>query len=322
TDMAMNNSVTEFILFGLTQDAEQQKAISGIFSILYLLTLLGNFLIVVSTFWTSHTLGSPMYFFLFYLSFADANYAPRLIVDALFQEKTISYHECMTQVFAVHFFGCMEIFVLILMAFDRYVAICKPLRYTTIMSRGVCGMLVILAWVGSCIHSSAQIFLALKLPFCGPNVIDHYFCDLQPLLKLACMDTYVINLLVVSNSGAICVVSFMLLLISYVVILYSLRNHSAEGRQKALSTCTSHFIVVVIFFGPCIFIYTRPPTTFPVDKMVAVFYTIGTPFLNPLIYTLRNAEVKNAMKKQIMTSVDKYGVFNLHFLNILVFGQE
>ncbi|XP_049718442.1 olfactory receptor 4C11-like [Elephas maximus indicus] len=298
--MAMNNSVTEFILFGLTQDAEQQKAISGIFSILYLLTLLGNFLIVVSI-KTSHTLGSPMYFFLFYLSFADACFstttAPRLIVDALFQEKTISYHECMTQVFAVHFFGCMEIFVLILMAFDRYVAICKPLRYTTIMSRGVCGMLVILAWVGSCIHSSAQIFLALKLPFCGPNVIDHYFCDLQPLLKLACMDTYVINLLVVSNSGAICMVSFMLLLISYVVILYSLRNHSAEGRQKALSTCTSHFIVVVIFFGPCIFIYTRPPTTFPVDKMVAVFYTIGTPFLNPLIYTLRNAEVKNAMKK-------------------------
>ncbi|XP_064134989.1 olfactory receptor 4C11-like [Loxodonta africana] len=289
--MAMNNSVTEFILFGLTQDAEQQKAISGIFLIPYLLTLLGNSLIVVS----------PMYFFLFYLSFADACFstttATKLIMDALFQEKTISYHECMTQVFAVHFFGCMEIFVLILMAFDRYAAICKPLRYTTIMSRRVCIMLVILAWVGSCIHSSAQIFLALKLPFCGPNVIDHYFCDLQPLLKLACMDTYVINLLVVSNSGAICMVSFMLLLISYVVILYSLRNHSAEGRQKALSTCTSHFIVVVIFFGPCTFIDTCPPTTFPVDKMVAVFYTIGTPLLNPLIYTLRNAEVKNAMKK-------------------------
>ncbi|XP_064130288.1 olfactory receptor 4C11-like [Loxodonta africana] len=298
--MAMNNSVTEFILFGLTQGAEQQKAIFGIFSILYLSTLLGNFLIVV-TIKTSHTLGSPMYFFLFYLSFADACFSttttPRLIVDALSQKKTIAYLECMTQVFAVHFFGCVEVFVLILMAFDRYVAICKPLRYTTIMSRGVCGMLVILGWVGSCIHSSAQIFLALKLPFCGSNVIDHYFCDLQPLLKLACVDAYVINLLVVSSSGAICMVSFMLFLISYVVILYSLRNHSAEGRRKALSTCTSHFIVVVIFFGPCILIYTCPPTTLPMDKMVAVFYTIGTPLLNPLIYTLRNAEVKNAMKK-------------------------
>nr|XP_020727926.1 olfactory receptor 4C11-like [Odocoileus virginianus texanus] len=297
--MSVNKSVTEFILSGLTQDAGKQKVIFGVFLILYLATLLGNFLIVV-TIKTSKTLGSPMYFFLFYLSFADACFstttAPRLIVDVLSQKKTISYNECMTQVFAAHFFGCMEIFVLILMAFDRYMAICKPLRYTTIMSRHLCGVLVILAWVGSCIHSSAQTFLVLRLPFCGPNVIDHYFCDLQPLLKLACMDTSVINLLVVSNSGAICMVSFIILFISYVVILHSLRNHSAEGQRKALSTCTSHFTVVVIFFGPCIFIYTRPPTTFPIDKMVAVFYTIGTPLLNPLIYTLRNEEVKNAMK--------------------------
>lgn len=298
--MVMNNSVIEFILFGLTQDAGKQKAIFGVFLMLYLATLMGNFLIVV-TIKISRTLDSPMYFFLFYLSFADACFstttAPRLIVNSLSQKKTISYNECMTQVFSAHFFGCMEIFVLLLMAFDRYVAICKPLQYTTIMSHRVCDVLVILAWVGSCIHSSAQLVLALQLPFCGPNVIDHYFCDLQPLLKLACMDTYVINLLVVSNSGAICMVSFIILLLSYGVILYSLRNHSAEGRQKALSTCTSHFIVVVIFFGPCIFIYTRPPTTFPIDKMVAVFYTIGTPLLNPLIYTLRNAEVRNAMIK-------------------------
>ncbi|XP_003993354.1 olfactory receptor 4C11-like [Felis catus] len=296
----MNSSVTEFILFGLTQDAGKQKAVFGVFLILYLATLLGNFLILV-TIKTSKTLGSPMYFFLFYLSFSDAclstTTAPRLIVGAITQKNTISYNECMTQVFAAHFFGCLEIFVLILMAFDRYIAICKPLRYTTLMSQHVCSVLMILSWVGSCIHSSAQIFLALRLPFCGPNVIDHYFCDFQPLLKLACMDTYVINLLLVSNSGAICTVSFIILLTSYVVILYSLRNHSAEGRRKALSTCTSHFIVVVLFFGPCIFIYTRPPTTFPIDKMVAVFYTIGTPLLNPLIYTLRNVEVKNAMKK-------------------------
>ncbi|XP_032974755.1 olfactory receptor 4C11-like [Rhinolophus ferrumequinum] len=298
--MTMNHSVTEFILFGLTQDAEKQKAVFGVFLIVYFVTLLGNFLIVV-TIKTSRTLGSPMYFFLFYLSFADAclstTTAPRLIVDAVSQRKTISYIECMTQVFAAHFFGCMEIFVLILMAVDRYIAICRPLRYTSIMSRRVCVVLVILAWGGSCIHSSAQILLALRLPFCGPNVIDHYFCDLQPLLKLACMDTYVINLLVVSNSGAICMVSFIILLISYVFILCSLRNHSAEGRRKALSTCSTHFIVVIMFFGPCIFIYTRPLTTFPIDKMVAVFYTIGTPLLNPLIYTLRNTEVKNAMKK-------------------------
>ncbi|XP_032758042.1 olfactory receptor 4C11-like [Rattus rattus] len=298
--MMHNNSVTEFILLGLTQDSVKQKAIFGVFLILYLMTLLGNCLIVI-TIKMSRTLGGPMYFFLFYLSFADACFstttAPRLIVDSLFQKKIITYNECMTQIFAAHFFGCMEIFVLILMAFDRYVAICKPLRYTTIMNQRICGILVILAWVGSCIHSSAQIFLALRLPFCGPNVIDHFSCDLQPLLKLACMDTYVINLLVVSNSGAICTVSFIVLLISYIVILYTLRNHSTEGRRKALSTCTSHFIVVVIFFGPCIFKYTRPLITLPIDKMVSVFYAIATPLLNPLIYTLRNAEVKNAMKK-------------------------
>ncbi|XP_037696203.1 olfactory receptor 4C11-like [Choloepus didactylus] len=298
--MDMNSSVNEFILFGLTQDVLKEEIVFVVFLFLYLATLLANLLIVM-TIRYSQMLGSPMYFFLFYLSFADACFstttAPKLIIDAVSEKKVISYNECLTQIFAVHFFACMEIFVLILMSFDRYVAICKPLRYTTIMNRCVCGMLVNLAWGGSFIHSSTQIILALKLPFCGPNVIDHYFCDMQPLLKLACMDTYVINLLIVFNSGAICMVSFIILIISYIFILHSLSNHSAEGRKKALSTCTSHIIVVTLFFIPCIFTYTRPPTTFPVDKMIAVFYTIGTPLLNPLIYTLRNTEVKNAMRK-------------------------
>ena len=271
-----------------------------IFFIFYLGTVVGNLLIIV-TIKSSRTLGSPMYYFLFYLSLADSCFststAPRLIVDSLSAKNIITYNECMTQVFALHFFGCMEVLVLILMAFDRYVAICKPLHYPTIMSRRVCTILIVLAWIGSFIHSTAQIILALRLPFCGPNLIDHYCCDLQPLLKLACMDTFVINLLLVSNSGGISSSSFVILMISYIVILHSLRNHSAEGRKKALSTCTTHIIVVIIFFGPCIFIYTRPPTTYPMDKMVTVFYTIGTPFLNPLIYTLRNAEVKNAMRK-------------------------
>ncbi|XP_076975792.1 olfactory receptor 4C11-like isoform X1 [Tamandua tetradactyla] len=292
-------NVAEFILLGLTQDAGMQKAVFVVFFILYLATLVGNFLIMI-TIKVSRTLKNTMYFFLFYLSLSDACFstttAPRLIVDALIQKNIISYNECLTQVFAFHFFGSMEVFVLIIMSVDRYVAICKPLRYATIMSHRVCVVLVILAWMGSFIHSLGQIFLILRVPFCDSNVIDHYFCDLQPLLKLACMDTYVLNLIFVSTSGAICMVSFIILFISYVLILYSLRNHNAEGRRKALSTCTSHFIVVVIFFVPCIFIYTRPPTTFPVDKMVTVFYSIVTPMLNPLIYTLRNAEVKIAVK--------------------------
>ncbi|KAG3285204.1 hypothetical protein H1C71_008798 [Ictidomys tridecemlineatus] len=176
----------------------------------------------------------------------------------------------MIQIFALHLFGCMEILVLILMAADRYLAICNP----RIMRRQVCLILIILVWIGSFMHSIPQIILALRLTFCGPNLIDHYCCVLQPLFKLACTDTYLWNLLLVTYNGAICLVSLTILMISYVVILCSLRNHSAEGRKKALSTCTSHIIVVV----PCIFIYTHPPTTFPMDKMVTVFCTIGTPF--------------------------------------------
>ncbi|XP_012976048.1 olfactory receptor 4C11-like [Mesocricetus auratus] len=298
--MQLNINVTSFFLLGLTQDPSRKNIVLAIFLFFYTGTLLGN-LLIMATIKTSQALGSPMYFFLFYLSLSDTCFsttvAPRTIVDSRMKEASISFNECIIQVFTFHLFGSLEIFILILMAVDRYVAICKPLHYTTIMNPRVCGMLVATVCVGSFVHSLVQIILALSLPFCGPNEIDHYFCDLQPLLKLACSDTYVINLLLVANSGTLCTVSFLMLMVSYVIILYSLRNHSAEGRKKALFTCVSHIIVVVLFFVPCIFIYTRPATTFPMDKMISVFYTICTPFLNPLIYTLRNAEVKNAMRK-------------------------
>ncbi|XP_064135034.1 olfactory receptor 4C16-like [Loxodonta africana] len=220
-----------------------------------------------------------------------------MIVNTLLKNNTISFSECMIQVFSFHFFGCLEIFILILIAVDHYVVICKPPHYMSIMNRRICSVWVATGWVASCVHSSVQIFLTLSLPFCGPEVIDCYLCDLQPLLKLACTDTYVTNLLLVSNSGAICTASFVMLMFSYGIILHSLRNHSAEGRKKALSTCTSPVIIVILFFGSCTFIYTRPTATFPMDKMIAVIYTIRTPLINPLIYMLRNAEVKNAMRK-------------------------
>ncbi|XP_064131234.1 olfactory receptor 4C16-like [Loxodonta africana] len=298
--MLLNNNVTEFILLGLTQDPVKKKILFVFFLLSYLGTLLGNSLIIV-TIKTSRALGSPMYFFLFYLSLSDTCFctaiAPRVIADALQKTITISFSDCIIQIFSFHLFGCLEVLILMLMAVDRCVAICKPLHYMSIMNRRVCSVLVALAWVASGVHSSVQIFLTLRLPFCGPNVIDHYLCDLHPLLKLACTDTYVTNLLLVSNSGALCIMSFVVLMFSYVIILHSLRNHSAEGRRKALSTCISHITVVILFFVPCTFIYTRPATTFSMDKMITVFYTIGTPLLNPLIYTLRNAEVKNAMRK-------------------------
>nr|XP_044997766.1 olfactory receptor 4C16-like [Jaculus jaculus] len=209
--MQLNDKVPEFILLGLAQDPFRKKIVFTVFLLLYMGTLLGN-LLTVAAIKTSPDLRSPMYVFLFYLSLSDTCFststAPRTIADALLKEATISFSEYIIQVFSFHFFGCLEIFFLFLMAIDHCVAIFKPLHYMTVMSHRVCSVLVAMAWVGSCVHSLAQIFLALSLPLCGSKVIDHYFCDLQPLLKLACTDTYVVNLLLVFNSGAMHTVRF------------------------------------------------------------------------------------------------------------------
>lgn len=197
----------------------------------------------------------------------------------------------------MHFFGGAEIFILTAMAFDRYVAICKPLHYVIIMKITRCNLLLLAAWAGGAVHSLPQFFMAIGLPFCGPNEIDHYFCDIFPLLKIACTDTYITGVLVIAFSGMVALLTFAVLFVSYGVILFTLKNHSAEGRHKALSTCGPHITVFILFFVPVIFIYLRPPTTFSEDKVFALFYTIIAPMFNPLIYTLRNAEMKNTLKK-------------------------
>ncbi|XP_038620711.1 olfactory receptor 4S2-like [Tachyglossus aculeatus] len=298
--MGKINNVTEFELLGFSQNLEVQKACFVIFFLFYVIILLGNILIMLTVCF-GNLYRSPMYFFLNYLSLVDLCYssvtAPKMIRDLISERKTISFEGCMMQLFGVHFFGCTEIFLLTVMAYDRYVAICKPLHYLNIMNRSVCNKMLVGTWVGGFIHSIIQVALVVQLPFCGPNVIDHYFCDVHPVLKLACANAYFASVVVTANSGTIALGSFLILLFSYAVILWSLRQQSQEGRQKALSTCGSHIAVVIIFFGPCTFMYMRPDTTFSEDKMVAIFYTIITPMLNPLIYTLRNAVVKNAMKK-------------------------
>ena len=301
------NNVTEFVLLGLTQNPHLQKVLFVVFLFIFLFTVLANLFIVI-TVSLSPTLSTPMYFFLTHLSLLDASLTsvstPKMTFDLLHQRRTISWGGCLTQLFMEHFLGASEVIVLTVMAYDRYVAICKPLHYTTIMRQGLCRLLVVVAWIGGILHATVQILFTTDLTFCGRNVIDHFMCDFFSLLELACSNTYIPGMVAAANSGGICLLIFSMLLISYIVILSSLRSHSSEGRRRALSTCGAHFTVVVLFFLPCVFTYTRPVATYPVDKWVAMFFAILTPMLNPIIYTVRNTEVKNAMmnlmKRRIM----------------------
>ncbi|XP_039080897.1 olfactory receptor 4P4-like [Hyaena hyaena] len=298
--MESQRNISDFVLLGLSYNQSIQIFYFVFFLFCYVSILVGNLLILVSI-RCSALFYQPMYYFLSHLSFMDICYTscvtPKLIGDLLVARKTISYENCMLQVFSLHFLGMIEIFILTVMAFDRYAAICKPLHYMLIMNRTRCNLLVLAAWAGGAVHSFSQFSMIICLPFCGPNEIDHYYCDIFPLLKVACTDTYITGVLVVANSGMVALVTFVLLFGSYVVILFTLRHHSAEGRRKALSTCGSHITVVILFFGPSIFAYFRPPTTFPEDKIFALFYTIIAPMFNPLIYTVRNTEMKKAMRK-------------------------
>ncbi|XP_044116220.1 olfactory receptor 4P4-like [Neovison vison] len=298
--METKNNVTVFILLGLSQNKNIEILCFVLFLFCYIAIWVGNLLIIISI-TCSPLMNQPMYFFLNCLSLSDLCYTstvtPKLMADLLAERKTISYSNCMTQLFTTHLFGGVEVFILTGMAYDRYVAICKPLHYTVIMSRERCHAIITACCTGALIHSASQFLLTIFLPFCGPNEIDHYFCDVYPLLKLACTDMDRIGLLVIVNSGLIALVTFVILMVSYFLILYTLRHYPAESRSKALSTCSSHVIVVVLFFVPVLFVYIRPATTFPEDKVFALFYTIIAPMFNPLIYTLRNMEMKNAMKK-------------------------
>ncbi|XP_062062604.1 olfactory receptor 4F4-like [Lepus europaeus] len=302
-----HSTVTEFIFLGLSNSQELQIFLFGFFFVFYVGIVLGNLLIILTVAVDSH-LHSPMYFLLANLSLIDLSLssvtAPKMITDFFRNCKVISFKGCLAQIFLLHFFGGSELVILTAMAFDRYVAICKPLRYNTIMCSNVCVGIVTAAWGIGFLHSVSQLAFAVNLPFCGPNEIDSFYCDLPRVIKLACTDTYRLDIMVIANSGVLTVCAFILLLISYTIILTTIQHRPSERSSKALSTLTAHISAVLLFFGPCIFIYAWPFPIKSLDKFLAVFYSVVTPFLNPIIYTLRNKDMKTAMRRLRKWNVD------------------
>ncbi|XP_051000846.1 olfactory receptor 4F21-like [Acomys russatus] len=304
---SLNQSVvTEFVFLGLTNSSHIQLFLFVFASVFYVASMTGNSFIVFTIASDSH-LHSPMYFLLANLSFIDLGVSsvvtPKMIYDLLRRHKVISFRGCVTQIFFIHLIGGMEMVLLVAMAFDRYVAICKPLHYLTIMSPRICILFSVASWVIGLMHSLVQIAFVINLPFCGPNVLDSFYCDFPRFINLACIDTHRLRFLISVNSGFISVGSFFILIISYIFIIFTVQKHSSSGSSKALSTLSAHVTVVVLSFGPVLFIYTWPSSNTHLDKFLAIFDAIVTPFLNPVIYTFRNQEMKMAMMrvcKQIM----------------------
>ncbi|XP_070452463.1 olfactory receptor 1J21-like [Equus przewalskii] len=295
------SSVSEFLLLGLPIWTEKQGVYYSLFLVMYLTTVLGNLLIILLIRLDS-CLHTPMYFFLSHLAFTDISYssvtAPKMLMNMHTQSQSISYSGCISQVYFFLLFGCLDSFLLTSMAYDRYVAICHPLHYTTIMSQKLCFLLVTVSWVLSCTNALLHTLLLARLSFCGDNILPHFFCDLSTLLKLSSSDTTVNELIIVTVGAVVITLPFIYILVSYGLIgATTLKVPSTKGIGKALSTCGSHLSVVSLYYGAIIGLYFFPSYSESNDKdvIVAVFYSLVTPMLNPFIYSLRNRDMKGAL---------------------------
>lgn len=301
-DVANYTMVSEFILLGLTDQPALRITLFVVFLLIYVLTLVGNtgMIILIRIKSQLHT---PMYFFLSNLSVVDICYssvfAPRLLMNLAYS-KTISYWGCISQQCFFVVFVTAEGFILATMAYDRYVAICNPLLYTAVMTKRVCIHLVAGSYLGGLVNSFTHTSGLLRLSFCTPSIINHFFCDTPAVLKVACSSTHINELLLVTFSGVIALSTLLMIIISYLCILYSIMKiHSFEGKYKALSTCASHLTAVSLFYVPVSLSHLQTSYMYSQEqeKVSAVFYTLVVPLLNPLIYTLRNKEVTNALKR-------------------------
>ncbi|XP_044536566.1 olfactory receptor 8K3-like [Gracilinanus agilis] len=297
------NQVTEFVLMGITKHVELQGMLFALFFLNYLAIALWNLGLITLTSIDSH-LQTPMYFFIRHLAYVDLGYStvvgPKLLVSFIVEKNSISYNGCAVQLVFFGIFITSEVFILSAMAYDRYVAICKPLLYIVIMSDRVCYTLVAVPYIYSIIISLLVTIKIFHLSFCYTNVIPHFYCESLPLLSIVCSDTSEIELIIMSFSAFNLFYSLLIIFVSYLLILMAiLKMHSTGGRHKAFSTCGSHLTIVVLFYATLLFMYLQPQANhfFDTDKMASVFYTLVIPMLNPLIYSLRNNEVKGALKR-------------------------
>ena len=302
-------SLTEFVLTGLTYQPDWHIHLFLMFLIIYLITTVGNLGLIALIYNDPH-LHIPMYLFLGSLAFVDAwissTVTPKMLVNFLAKRKMISLSECITQLFSFAFSATTECFLLATMAFDRYVAICKPLLYSVIMTNRLCIRLSVLSFVGGLIHSIIHIGFLFRLTFCKSNIIHHFYCDIMPFFKISCTDPSVNVLMVFIFSGSIQVFTILTVLVSYILVLFTiLKNKSIQGIRKAFSTCGAHLLSVSLYYGPLLFRYVHPGSaqTDAQDMMDSLFYTVIIPLLNPIIYSLRNKKVIDSLTKVLKRNV-------------------